>query len=364
MNSSSFEDAEHSRTPYLRFIDGAAQAAVPISTALELTYCCNLNCRHCYQLDHTRRDDELTTEQWLSVLESLANLGCLFLTITGGEPFTRPDAIEICRRARKMGFALRVFTNATLIDDHIADELAGLSLVGVEISIYGPSAEIHDNISHRPGSFDKTTAGVRRLVERGVSVVLKSPVMSTNAAHLNEMREMADGLGVDLRLDIDVVPCDDGSREPLKLRLSDEELASVLSIDWMKDRFVAFPAERPDPASDLCGAARRTCAISSTGEVYPCIQLPTSAGNLKENGFESVWRDSPLMRKYREMRVADLCQECRQCPRLNYCSRCGALALIEDGDFLGASSWACRVAAAKEIAGGRCAPGDVVNDLA
>lgn len=335
-------------TSYLSFIDTASREVIPVSVALELTYACNLDCVHCYQPDHTRRREELTKAAWIEVLESLAESGCLFLTVTGGEPLTRPDALGICRRAREMGFALRVFTNATLVDRATVAELADLNLLAVEISLYSHSADIHDHITRHPGSFDRTTAGVRMLVAAGVPVILKSPIMSANAAHLDDLRRMADSLGAELRLDLDIVPCDDGACGPLELRLTDDEMASVLSVDWIRERFVAFPEERPDESSDLCGAARRTCAISSVGDVYPCIQLPVSAGSVRDQGFESIWRDAPLMRKYRDMRVGDLCDRCKQCPRLTYCGRCGALAMIEDGDFLGVSSWACRVAAAKE----------------
>src|SRR5678815_6003240 len=71
----------------------------PYLVALNLTKRCNLKCNHCY-LDATTKaaggDDELTTDECFRLIDQIAevNKGCL-LVITGGEPLTRPDILDL-----------------------------------------------------------------------------------------------------------------------------------------------------------------------------------------------------------------------------------------------------------------------------
>ncbi len=346
---------------YLEFIDSAGRNMVPVSAGIELTDGCNLRCRHCYKTEHIPRPGELVAEEWTGVLESLAQAGCVFLVFTGGEILVRPDALDVCGDARRLGFAIRLFTNATLVDDRTADRIAELRPLSVEVSLYAVDSELHDSVTRVSGSHRRTIDGIGRLMARGVSVILKSPVMTVNLDGIEGLHGLSRELGAELRLDLDMVPCESGSCDPLGLRLDDYGLRRVLSIPWMKERLVAFGGDCPADENDICGAARRTCSISSVGDVYPCNQLLVSAGNLRERSFADIWRDSPEMNRVRSMRVGDLCETCRLCPRLTYCGRCGALALGEDGDYLGKSSWACRVAAAKEAVRDGWQPGGGSN---
>ena len=111
----------------------------PYLLALNLTKRCNLKCDHCY-LDATTKagggSDELSTEECVRLIDQIAevNKGCL-LVITGGEPLTRPDILDIARHAVQQGFMVVFGTNGMLIDDAMAKRLVEIGVVGVGISI-------------------------------------------------------------------------------------------------------------------------------------------------------------------------------------------------------------------------------------
>jgi MoaA/NifB/PqqE/SkfB family radical SAM enzyme len=71
--------------------------------------------------------------------------------------------------------------------------------------------------------------------------------------------------------------------------------------------------------------------ISPYGDVFPCGVHPLPAGNLREQSFREIWTGSPLLRELRTKTVDDLRNGAKSLPGF----RCSALALIEDGDFLG-----------------------------
>lgn len=136
----------------------AARRSIPLDVSLELTHHCNFRCQHCYIPDFNLRDG-LSTERVLHLLEELAECGTMFLTLTGGELFLRRDWASIARRARELGFSLRLFSNGALIDDAVADQIAPLHAM-VEISLYAMDAAVFDELTARPGAFVRTIAGI------------------------------------------------------------------------------------------------------------------------------------------------------------------------------------------------------------
>ena len=66
----------------------------PVTGSVELTYRCNLRCAHCY-IPHRSGRGELSTDEWKGLLDQVAEAGCLYLLVTGGEPFLRRDALEL-----------------------------------------------------------------------------------------------------------------------------------------------------------------------------------------------------------------------------------------------------------------------------
>ena len=100
-----------------------------------------------------------------------------------------------------------------------------------------------------------------------------------------------------------------------------------------------------DPRFDgpLCAAGNRYANISAAGEVRACNSLPVVAGNVREKPFREIWEQSEWLKQVRSIRRKDL-DTCNTCPKINYCGRCHAQALVEDGNIMGPSSSACSYA--------------------
>ena len=90
-----------------RLHDKARGQRIPINGSIELTYRCNLRCTHCYIGSYRARgipgETELSTSELEGVLDQIADAGCLWLLLTGGEPLLRPDFEEVYVYARKRG---------------------------------------------------------------------------------------------------------------------------------------------------------------------------------------------------------------------------------------------------------------------
>jgi len=319
---------------------------------LELTTRCNVRCRHCYVCSESS-PDELTLREWENILDQLAEAGTLMLTLTGGEPFTRPDLLDIVSHARRREFSVVLYTNGTLLGEAEADRLAALHLHRVEISLLGSCAETHDGITRVPGSFDRALNAARLLVQRNVQVQLKTTWMRANADEEEAMHSVAAEVGASFRNSFLLLHCRDGCTDPVTLAPADEQLRAMALR-----RLTALPeGQAPAPIPQLseeekrdsspCGVGKTSVRIDARGTVYPCATIDTALGDLRSERFLDIWQDNPDLAALRAIRVSDL-ETCRDCPLLLQCRRCLGLTRMETGSLTAASPQSCRVAKAFE----------------
>ena len=97
----------------------------------------------------------------------LREAGCLFLSLTGGEVLSHPDLFRFLDRARELNLAVQLLTNGTLLRPGMAKRLASYSnLMGVSVSLYGATADVHDGITQVRGSFRANLGGDREAARR------------------------------------------------------------------------------------------------------------------------------------------------------------------------------------------------------
>lgn len=332
-------------------LHAAQDEHVPINVLFELTNRCNEDCRHCY-VDLGDVDGELTTAEVIRILDELREAGTLFLTFTGGEIFTRRDILTLIDEARRRRFALRLFTNGTLIGPREVEAIAAAGVVAVELSLYAMDPAVHDAVTRRPGSHAKTVRAAERLRAAGVPVVLKAPILRSAGEAYREVVAFARKIGAEYRFDPSVVARYDLDETPLAERIDGEALQRACADPDLG--LAADPASRrpPDPGDPICATGRRVALISARGLVYPCSQRFPPAGSLREQSFREIWETSPLLLRLRNLTAQDL-PVCSRCPSHALCGRCSLDALFEDGDFWGSQSRACAVAEARLSAGAR-----------
>lgn len=339
--------------PYERIVKKTLDKFLPFKVDWEITYRCNLSCAHCYQTGPSS-DKELTTKEIYSVLDELADSGCLYITFTGGEILLREDFFDIAKYARKKEFAIRLFTNGTLIDEETADKIKELNPLSVEISLYGMNPLVHENITKTPGSYKKTIRAFDLLRKRNINTVVKCTVMKNNVSEFDKLKDFAQSIGSSFIFSLTMIPKIDGSKEILKFRLNHERLKELFSSeDWMIEGITEGGVHSYKP---LCSAGINSLYISPYGEVFPCVVLRKHSVNLKELSLREIW-ESPFFKRLRRIEFDDL-KECSGCDLSCYCDRCAGLALLEAGDLLGPSINDCTLAGVRKWAVERRRSGD------
>jgi AdoMet-dependent heme synthase len=347
----------------------AYERMIPLNVSLELTLACNIRCLHCYNFDRdtggpacgdATPTPELELEEVLRVMAELRAAGCLFLSLTGGEVLSYPHLFAVLDHARDLNLAVQLLSNGTLLRPGVAARLGGYrNLLGVSISVYGATAEVHDGITQVRGSWRRTLDGAERLRAQGVAVRLKLIVMRPNAHQVAAMRALADGRGFPYMLDLTITSRHDGTGGSLAMRIDRDQLDGLYRGP-LQD-LIPSGGRPVTEAAFPCNCARGNCAISSRGEVYPCVSVPWSAGNVRQQPFIDIWRASPVFERIRGLRIADY-PSCAPCPDKGYCSRDRGAAYNASGSYTGTDPFVCTAAGlARKIGEGRAATTALVD---
>jgi len=325
-------------SPYRKLVEKAFAEAIPLAAQFELTFRCNHLCTFCYNAPEGRR--EMTTPEIFETLRKVAEFGVLYLTLTGGEALCHKDFFKIAAEARRLGMALRIYTNGYLLADKaMVRRVADLKPMEVEISIHGAKPETHDALTRIKGSFAKTVQGVRNLRELGMKVELKCPITNLNQNELFQIRDIGDELGCHVTFDAVITPKDDGNLDPLSLRPDDVFLEKYWGEWYLDLHHGRKPPKKNHCAADgveaNCGTGRSGFTIDPYGNILPCVAFRRPIANVLEIGsFHDIWGTSPVLNEVRQLAV-DARTKLNNLENGEYFQFCLGVAEKQVGDPLG-----------------------------
>ncbi|WP_349257308.1 mycofactocin radical SAM maturase [Candidatus Microthrix sp.] len=293
----------------------------PICLTWELTYACNLACRHCLSSSGRRNPAELSTEECFGVVDELQRLGVFYVNLGGGEPMLRRDFFDIVNYSTDHQVGVKFSTNGTYIDASAARRLASMDYLDIQVSIDGATEAVNDNV-RGDGSFASARAAMDHLAAADFGAFKISVVVPRqNVDQLDDFRAIADECGAQLRI-TRLRPSGRGADTWDELHPTQAQQRDL--YHWLLDRpdvltgdsffhLNALGSEQL-PGLNLCGAGRVVCLIDPIGDVYACpfvIHDEFLAGNVRDpGGFTKVWRGSDLFPSLREPTSAGACASC------------------------------------------------------
>lgn len=336
---------------------------------IELTERCNNNCIHCCinlpENDEKAKAREMTTDQVKSILTEAADLGCLQVRFTGGEPLLRSDFEELYLFARRLGLKVLIFTNARLITPQLADLLARIPpRVTMEVTVYGINKKSYEAVSRVPGSYEEFKRGVDLLLERKIPFVVKSALLPPNKSEMEEFEKWAATIpwmdkGPSYSMFFDLRNRRDDEKKNVliqSLRVSPEEGVKILTRDADKFRkeMDEFASKFMSPAGDklfACGAGNGVC-VDAYGFAQPCMGV--RAPELTFNLFSASSVDKKNMlagaldyfKTLKDMEAAnpEYLSRCAVCFLKGLCEQCPAKSWAEHGTLDTPVEYLCDVA--------------------
>jgi radical SAM protein with 4Fe4S-binding SPASM domain len=308
---------------------------------MELTYRCNLACTHCWvnlpAHDRAARARELTCDEIHRITDEIVEAGCLWMLLTGGEVFIRPDFYDIYRYMKQQGLLLTLFTNGTAITPKVADFLATYPPARVEISLYGITPSTYEAVTGRL-ALERCLRGIRLLRERNIKMKLKSVVTTANydefltiAAYVKQ--EFGLMFGYDPNINFRKVEGRAGFL-PATVRVPPEKVVALdLAMDADTGDLAGFYQRDQHFVSDYvfnCGAGVNTFHIDPYGRLSTCMMVPSVTYDLRQGSFQEGW-DSFLERVV-QLKKAHTTR-CDTCAIAAACDTCPGWSTLEHGEF-------------------------------
>lgn len=299
---------------------------IPWSAQIEITRNCQLRCRYCFNSSGRQRGTELTAEQWIRIIDLLSGMGLTSVSLTGGEPFTKPGFFSILDHCIRNVECVTVFTNGIFLGDRwpslTQNEISTLQRAKrFQVSVDSTTERIHDRYRGE-GSWEKAVNAITLLKNIDCNVRISTTLHNEN---IDQYKQMIDWAKNELDVDITLGLMDFQGRS---VRNGFEELVVEDETKIPEEHLVLNSMDR-------CAPLRGQIYISSEGHLLPCPKNELAFDLWFESSEQgaryqslidqlSDFQNSCLMGKitipYYEKPRFDECQSCEYC--LEYCKGC------------------------------------------
>jgi radical SAM protein with 4Fe4S-binding SPASM domain len=273
--------------------------------SLELTYACNFACRFCYNPVERAGQPGRSSAPALTgapleigeintLLKKLREAGVLYFTMTGGEPMVHPYFWQILESAREQAFAVRIFTNGSLIDGDAAKRFGRIFPNCIELSLYGASEESYEKTCGRGAAFQKVIRAIKLLKDEGLTIYLKCMLTKITEKEMERIQDIAEKFKCQLSWDPVLKQSDDGLDYPLRMAPSRDSVVKLFSTPRFKTG--RSPFERGDGA-EVCNIGKNLIHIDPFGNIYPCLEWNEPIGNIRNDDIRHLWEDHPKLRE-------------------------------------------------------------------
>lgn len=306
-------DLQHSIESARKFYEIPRDQEIRVAY-LHFTHRCNFNCWYCYNKRTTKdKSSELSTAEWIEIIQRLKARKVEKFPITGGEPLLRTDLYEILAKTKSDGIKFNLLTNGSLLTKNNIEKLNSV----IDTFIVSFDGFAHDTqTKHQSKVGDKNTLEALSLLSHYApkKTYVRTVVTKDNC---NEIEDIRMRLKEEYRIthymktlfipnsldEINLVPQVSGGEE--------------LNDDFTLNYVPAFMKFR-------CGAATSIVAVDCRGDVYPCQCFIDEKRFRTCNVLEKNWYQKHLSSEIRELfrnLLVDNIDICKNCP---YRYLCGA----------------------------------------
>ena len=339
---------------------------------LMITGKCNYNCLHCFNAaDNAPLMTEWTLEELCDLFDQARDCGIHAFTITGGEPMVHKNFMEILREIHQRGmFVEELNTNGYYLTQQILDEMREIGCRPLmKISFDGIG--FHDWMRNRKGAEEKTLEAMKLCIENGFDVKAQTQVHRKNVQAMMPTAKVLCGMGVK---EMRIIRTTEVPRWEMNAR------GACLGMEEYYETMLAFAKEYVRTGMEMeidiwqflrlfpetgsfrivpvtcaegtyrdtypgCRGNRGMAAVTSSGEIVPCMQLSgtmqqrgESLGNVHTDRLKDLLTTGSYLENICTT-VGDIRknnQKCGGCKWFEYCTGgCRALAYLYSGESKG-----------------------------
>jgi radical SAM protein with 4Fe4S-binding SPASM domain len=299
----------------------SARPTAPYRMDLAITYRCNNDCAHCYNIEG-RSPAELPTTDWKRILDRAWELGIPHIIFTGGEPTLREDLPELVAHAERLGQITGLNTNARRLSDAgYVEKLVAAGLDHVQVTLESCMPEVHDRMVGAKGAFPQTVRGLKNALASPLYVMTNTTMLGTNLATLPATLDFLAEIGV-RTVGLNAL-IHSGRGASVGTGLPESELSPLLAqarkkteeagqrlIWYTPTQYCNFDPVEMDLGVKGCTAALYNMCIEPDGSVLPCQSYYQPLGKMLESDWEAIWNHELAVRLRERKGMPDQCIGC------------------------------------------------------
>lgn len=299
----------------------SARPTAPYRMDLAVTYRCNNDCAHCYNIEG-RDLQELPADDWKRILDKAWDLGIPHIIFTGGEPTLREDLPEIIAHAEALGQITGLNTNARrLSDPHYVEKLIQAGLDHVQVTLESCDAGIHDRMVGARGAFPQTVRGLKNALASPLYVMTNTTMLRSNLSTLPATLDFLAEIGVrTVGLNALIhsgrgaavgTGLPESELEPLLALARQKTEASAQRLIWYTPtQYCSFDPMELDLGVKGCTAALYNMCIEPDGSVLPCQSFYQPLGKMLEADWDTIWNHELAVRLRERKSLPEKCGGC------------------------------------------------------
>lgn len=301
---------------------------LPCEVMLELTDCCNIDCKFCFNKLPTQargRKKELTTQQWKTVIDKISKASVPIVRFTGGEPLIREDIFVLMEYARAKGLKVWLNTNAALITRQNAARIVRYAdNVLIPLNAYDLKGE-YAITGYK--YFKKKLKGICLLKKYGIKYLRCGTVATkNNIDNLERIHTLVRRLDVSDWELFREMPLFQQSQ-----KLTRDNIAilveKLLSINKKENKnykianalpFCSYDPEKVKKVAlgAIADDGHIRFAVNARGQAKPMYYINENIGDILDLNIREIW-NNPFMKKMRKL--AYVPKACAQCTHLKQC---------------------------------------------
>lgn len=300
---------------------------------IQLTNRCNLRCKHCFVESEPKTEDNLSYERINEVIDEAVALGINRIDFTGGEVLTTTYFLDILRYLDKQPVSYNFFSNLTLANDNVIDEIAKLKgLRSVITSVDYLDPEKHNTFRGGDKAFERTLNAIIKLMHKNVKVIVNTMVMDDNRDKLCELVDFFINQGIETHFDtiIDCGRAKCGQGHNLDADKNIECIREAINL-------IGKSGISVNHSAGSCGVSDTLIFLHYTGKYMLCPGLTVDQSDkyLLGTNIREAWEKSRALHL-----------RCRhvQCKKYDQCSQgCRMRALVDTGSDMGEDPMMCKM---------------------
>jgi len=308
-----------------------------LSMEIELSLRCNFTCPYCY-VDKDGLENELTPGEIRDAISQAKELGAKKIILLGGEPMIYPDFWAVVDFIIANGLGVELFTNGSVMSADAAKRLFEKK-INVILKMNSFDKRLQDQLTGVDGSHAMIQDALNSLKTAGYTRT-SDPFLAASTIickqNITELFSFWGWLrGQNIVPYFEMITPQGGAAENDWLYVDPQEVlklfSDVCALD--KEKYGIIWEPQPPLAGAKCMRHLFSCVVASRGDVYPCVGVNVSVGNIRDRKLSEIIADSEVMGNLRDWKQT-IKGPCRDCDKAQDCYGCRGAAYQMTGDYL------------------------------